>query len=311
MRSTAPLTDALRGRKRAVTFVGAAAALLGAGTASAASVASAAQTPAAANSLSQATTAHTSAAPSLTAAAQHGTGASLAPLSNVPTQATAQLATAGTMASRSPAAKSGQAKSGQAKSGQAESGQAKSGGAQSSGANSAATSKDQSRPQVQATVASQTSSSEPRAADNLLPVATSGPQAWMPVSGSQLANATTIVKQALDKEMGVRSAVIAVATSMQESNLKNVDYGTADSLGLFQQRPSCGWGTQEQIMDPKYAADAFLNALHHYQASDPSWAEQPLWQSAQGVQGSAYPYAYAKWETQAAHLVRQIVNQVR
>ncbi|MBO0834607.1 MAG: hypothetical protein J2P28_03680, partial [Actinobacteria bacterium] len=66
-------------------------------------------------------------------------------------------------------------------------------------------------------VARQTSSSEPQAATTLHPVGTSGPQAAMPIAGDQMANATTIVKQALAKRMGIRSAVIAVATSMQES----------------------------------------------------------------------------------------------
>ena len=60
--------------------------------------------------------------------------------------------------------------------------------------------------------------------------------------------------QALAKGMGARSAVIAVATAMQESQLVNVDYGTSDSLGLFQQQPDCGWGTAQQVLNPAYAA---------------------------------------------------------
>ncbi len=143
-------------------------------------------------------------------------------------------------------------------------------------------------------------------ADRLLPVGTSGPQSWMPISGSQLGNATTIVQQALAMRMGVRSAVIAVATAMQESGLQDLSYGTGDSLGLFQQQPSAGWGTAAQIMNPAFAADAFLTALQQYQASDPGWAAQPLWETAQGVQKSGSPFAYAQWEAQAASLVRQI-----
>ena len=111
--------------------------------------------------------------------------------------------------------------------------------------------------------------------------------------------------------MGVRSAVIAVATAMQESQLQNINYGDRDSLGLFQQRPSCGWGTAAQITTPSYAADAFLKALSEHQASDPSWVHQPLWANAQSVQNSGFPFAYAKWETQAAHLVKGIVTQVK
>jgi hypothetical protein len=148
-------------------------------------------------------------------------------------------------------------------------------------------------------------------ADKLLPTAISGPQSTMPISPAQFANATTIVRQTLDKHMGVRAAVIAVATAMQESRLINVEYGTSDSLGLFQQRPSCGWGSAAQIMNPSYSASAFLDALARYQAGDRAWAAQPLYQAAQGVQGSAFPYAYAQWETQAAQLVRSIAMRLR
>ena len=141
-----------------------------------------------------------------------------------------------------------------------------------------------------------------------MPGGASGTQAWMPISPTQLTNAHTIVHQALAKGMGLRSAVIAVATAMQESQLVNVDYGTSDSLGLFQQQPDMGWGTAQQVTNPAYAADAFLAALHAHQAADPAWAGQPLWANAQAVQKSAFPFAYAKWETQAAHLVGQLAR---
>jgi hypothetical protein len=165
--------------------------------------------------------------------------------------------------------------------------------------------------QIQQMVASQTSPSEPQAANVLQPVASTGPQNYMQISGDQQANATTIVQQALAMKMGIRSAVIAVATSMQESQLQNINYGDRDSLGLFQQRPSMGWGTAQQILTPSYSANAFLTALQQYQASNPGWANQPLWTSAQGVQKSGVPMAYAQWETQAAQLVQQIVTQVK
>ncbi len=148
------------------------------------------------------------------------------------------------------------------------------------------------------------------AADVVRPVPFYGPQETMPLTSAQYANASTIVQQALAKKMGVRAAVVAVATAMQESELNNLNYGDRDSLGLFQQRPSCGWGTEAQIMDPAYAADAFLTALGHYQAANPQWATQPLWQAAQGVQASGFPTAYAKWEAQAAGLVQQVTTQV-
>ena len=147
-------------------------------------------------------------------------------------------------------------------------------------------------------------------AGRLLPLGTSGPQAWMPLSQAQLQNATTIVQQTFAKKMGIRSAVIAVATAMQESRLQNIDYGTADSVGLFQQQTDMGWGTAQQIMRPAFAADAFLDALAQYQAQDHLWARQPLWASAQAVQKSGFPFAYAQWELQAAGLVKQIAMQL-
>ena len=147
------------------------------------------------------------------------------------------------------------------------------------------------------------------AQDILTPVGTTGPQTWMPITPARYANAKTIVRQAVAKHMGLRSAVIAVATSMQESTLLNLPYGDSDSLGLFQQRPSCGWGTPAQIQRPAYAAGAFFHALRGYQASNPDWARQPVWEPAQGVQGSAFPTAYARWEAQAAHLVATVAKK--
>jgi hypothetical protein len=147
-------------------------------------------------------------------------------------------------------------------------------------------------------------------AGRLMPVGTSGQQGWMQLNQAQVQNATTIVRQAFAKKMGIRSAVIAVATAMQESRLLNIDYGSGDSLGLFQQQADMGWGTAQQIMNPAYAADAFLDALGQDQAQNPSWAYQPLWANAQAVQKSGFPFAYAQWETQAAGLVRQIATQI-
>ena len=146
------------------------------------------------------------------------------------------------------------------------------------------------------------------AAARLLPVPTAGPQNFVPISPAQYANAATIVHQALAKRMGVRSAVIAVATAMQESKLLNLSYGTGHSLGLFQQQWDMGWGTPQQIMNPAYAAGEFLEALHSYQASNPAWASQPLYQAAQGVQRSAFPLAYAQWERQAAQLTGSVLH---
>jgi hypothetical protein len=147
-------------------------------------------------------------------------------------------------------------------------------------------------------------------ADRAAPGPAQGQQSFMPIGAAQMANATTIVRKALAMRMGLRSAVIAVATAMQESTLQNINYGDRDSLGLFQQRPSCGWGTAAQITDPGYAARAFLSALRKHQQADPGWAAQPLWANAQAVQNSGFPQAYAKWESQAAQLVTSIAKHL-
>jgi hypothetical protein len=81
-----------------------------------------------------------------------------------------------------------------------------------------------------------------------------------------------------------------------------VDY---DSLGLFQQRPSCGWGTPGQLTDPRYATNAFLDAMTK---AVPGWLHEPLWQDAQTTQQSAFPTRYAQWQDQAAHIVAQIMG---
>jgi hypothetical protein len=102
------------------------------------------------------------------------------------------------------------------------------------------------------------------------------------------------------------AAVIAIATAMQESSLINLKSASNyDSLGLFQQRPSMGWGTAAQVTDPTYATNAFFDALATYA---PNFASQSLWSAAQAVQRSGLPTAYAQWEDQAAKIVLAIVN---
>ncbi len=99
---------------------------------------------------------------------------------------------------------------------------------------------------------------------------------------------------------------IAVATAMQESTLRNLGHLGADndhdSLGLFQQRPSQGWGTPEQILNPRYAAGKFYERLVEVEG----WQTMPLTQAAQAVQRSAFPDAYAKWQPEAQQLVAVI-----
>lgn len=140
----------------------------------------------------------------------------------------------------------------------------------------------------------------------LEPTGLYGTQSYFTATASQWANAKVIVKVAEQRKMSLYAAVIAVATATQESRLQNLTVATnADSLGLFQQRPSAGWGTAAQLTDPYYASNAFLAALDVYA---PSYRTLSLWQAAQAVQRSAYPTAYAQWQSQAAHMVMAIVN---
>ena len=118
----------------------------------------------------------------------------------------------------------------------------------------------------------------------------------------QIANATTIV--AVGKQMNVpqQGWVVAIAAALQESDLVNVDHGDRDSLGLFQERPSQGWGTPAQVMDPTYAATQFYRHL----LAVPGWQQMSVNDDAQAVERSGFPQAYGPHE-QAA---RQIVGAV-
>ncbi|HEV2635134.1 MAG TPA: hypothetical protein VGX23_08305 [Actinocrinis sp.] len=133
-----------------------------------------------------------------------------------------------------------------------------------------------------------------------------GSQEFFNLSSTQWANAKTIVKVAYQRGMSPYAAVIAVATASQESSLINLTSAdNADSLGLFQQRPSMGWGTASQITTPTYAANKFLQVL---QSEVPDYNHTGLWQAAQRVQKSGYPTAYAQWQLQAANIVMAIIN---
>jgi hypothetical protein len=118
------------------------------------------------------------------------------------------------------------------------------------------------------------------------------------LSTEQAANAATIAAVAVKRELPPRAVTIALATALQESKLTNVEYGDRDSLGLFQQRPSQGWGSPGQILDPRYAAGKFYDAL----VKVPGWQRKQLTVAAQAVQQSAHPTAYQQWEDQAATL---------
>jgi len=120
----------------------------------------------------------------------------------------------------------------------------------------------------------------------------------VPLDAGQLANARVIYAVGAGLGLPQRGEIIAIATAMQESGLRNLAYGDRDSLGLFQQRPSQGWGTAAQVMDPVTAAHAFYDRL--VQVS--GWQALPVTAAAQTVQRSAFPGAYAKWEPIATRL---------
>ncbi|QDO87886.1 hypothetical protein FNH13_05585 [Ornithinimicrobium ciconiae] len=121
----------------------------------------------------------------------------------------------------------------------------------------------------------------------------------------QAANAATISMVSIDRGLPPKAATIALATAIQESKLRNLTYGDADSLGLFQQRPSQGWGSEEEILDPVYAANTFFEALERI----PDWPDWVVTEIAQEVQRSAFPDAYADHEAEARVMASGLVGQ--
>ncbi|GIM89066.1 hypothetical protein Ato02nite_008590 [Paractinoplanes toevensis] len=121
----------------------------------------------------------------------------------------------------------------------------------------------------------------------------------------QMANAATITAVGIRRGMPERAVVIALATALQESKLENLDDGDRDSVGLFQQRPSQGWGTVEKIKDPRYAADKFYTALKKVKG----YQKMRVTDAAQKVQRSAYPNAYEKWADESAVLARALTGR--
>jgi LysM repeat protein len=127
------------------------------------------------------------------------------------------------------------------------------------------------------------------------------------LDAEQVANAQLIVR--VGRELGVpdRGIAIALGTGMQESWLRNLDWGDRDSLGLFQQRPSMGWGSPAEVSDPTRAIRAFYGGVADPNGSRtrglldiPGWDAMSFADAAQAVQISAYPERYAQWEAPAA-----------
>jgi hypothetical protein len=121
----------------------------------------------------------------------------------------------------------------------------------------------------------------------------------------QMANAATIAAVGVRRGMPTQAVVIALATALQESKLENRDDGDRDSIGLFQQRPSQGWGSPDNIKDPRYSADRFYTALKRVKG----YQKMRVTDAAQRVQRSAYPNAYQKWADEAEILARALTGQ--
>lgn len=122
---------------------------------------------------------------------------------------------------------------------------------------------------------------------------------------AQATNAATIAAVAIRRGLPPHAVTVALATALQESKLRNLPSGDRDSVGLFQQRPSQGWGTAQQILDPRYAANRFYARL----AAVPGWQALTVAEAAQRVQRSADGSAYAIWEAPARSLAQGLTGR--
>lgn len=138
------------------------------------------------------------------------------------------------------------------------------------------------------------------------PAAAPATQLASSLDAEQVATATLIIR--IGRELGVsdRGIAIALATGMVESGLRNLDWGDRDSLGVFQQRPSTGWGTPAQVQDADRSTRVFYGGPHDPNGTVtrglldiPGWEKMSFTDAAQAVQISAYPSRYGQWETQA------------
>ena len=125
------------------------------------------------------------------------------------------------------------------------------------------------------------------------------------IDPEQARNAAIIAGMSIKRGLAPRAASIAIATAYQESGIRNLDYGHSDSIGLFQQRPSKGWGTIEQIMDPWYSSREFYRAMERIR----NWRTKDINDVAQAVQRSGYPDAYRQHEANARALASSLTGE--
>lgn len=135
-------------------------------------------------------------------------------------------------------------------------------------------------------------------------VATAGDNSTA-ISLEQAHYASIIAGLSVKRGLPPRAASIALATAYQESGIRNLDYGDRDSVGLFQQRPSQGWGSEKQLMDPHYATGKFYDAL----VKVSNWRNRDITEVAQKVQISGHPEAYRDHETDARVLASTLTGQ--
>jgi hypothetical protein len=136
------------------------------------------------------------------------------------------------------------------------------------------------------------------------PCVVAGGGAEILLDADQLANAATVSAVGIRERVPEHAIMVALATAWQESKLHNLAEGDRDSVGLFQQRPSQGWGTPEQISDPRYAAHRFYSALLKING----WEDMRVTDAAQAVQRSAHPEAYEKWADKAEWLAHALIG---
>ena len=127
----------------------------------------------------------------------------------------------------------------------------------------------------------------------------------IPLDFGQAADAATVAAVAVREHLPERALTIAYATAFQESKLENLSYGDRDSVGIFQQRPSQGWGTAAQLQDPAYASRKFFGAL----VKVPNYTTIPVHEAAQAVQKSADGSAYQQYEQTAAQLAADFTTR--
>jgi cell wall-associated NlpC family hydrolase len=150
------------------------------------------------------------------------------------------------------------------------------------------------------------------AATNCQPSATAGP--ITDLDTEQARNARLIVAVGQQRGVPDLGLVVGLMAAMQESGLRNLPYGDRDSLGLFQQRPSQGWGTPDQILDPAYAAAAFFGGQSSPDKNPglldiARWEQLTAGRAAQAVQHSVYPDSYARWEESALGWLGEIASE--